>query len=197
MIRTILIALAALAAAPAQAAERRYTVTDFDRVQIDGPFQVTLTTGRGPSALATGDPSAIDGVSIEVQSRTLRIRPNRSAWGGYAGQKGGPVRIVVSTHELRAASVIGSGSLAVDKAKAMKFEAGLSGSGRLAIGRVEADALVLSLVGAGKLTVGGKAKTVRATISGSGELDGSALASEDAEVSADTSGTVALGVRRA
>jgi hypothetical protein len=85
----------------------------------------------------------------------------------------------------------------VDKAKAMKFEAGLSGSGRLAIGSVEADALVLSLVGAGKLTVGGKAKTVRATISGSGELDGSALASEDAEVSADTSGTVALGVRRA
>jgi hypothetical protein len=197
MIRILPLAALASLAQPALAAERRYTVTDFDRVQVEGPFQVTLTTGKGASALASGSGQALDRVSVEVQSRTLKIRPNRSAWGGSKAQQSGPVTLTVSTHGLRSASVTGSGSLAIDKAKAMKFDAALSGSGRIAIGSVEADALTLGLLGGGKLVIGGRAKTVRATISGSGDLDAAALQSEDAEINADTSGTIALAVRRA
>lgn len=85
------LALAALAAA-APAAERRHTVTDFDRVHVEGPFEVTLATGRPSSAVVSGSPAAIERVSIEVQGRVLRIRPNRSAWGGYPGEGAGPVR---------------------------------------------------------------------------------------------------------
>ena len=197
MIRTMPFACLALLAQPAAAAERRYTVTDFDRIQVEGPFQVTLTTGKGPSASASGDTRALDRVSVEVQSRTLKIRPNRSAWGGYPGQQSGPIKLTVSTHDLRGATLIGSGSLAIDKAEAMKFDAALSGSGRIAIGSVEADALTLGLLGGGKLMLGGKAKTVRATISGSGDLEAAGLRSEDAEINADTSGNIALAVRRA
>jgi hypothetical protein len=197
MIRIISAALLALLASPAAAAERRYTVTDFDRIHVEGPFQVALTTGRGVSALAVGDAQAIERVSIEVQSRTLKIRPNRSAWGGYPGRSAGAVKIAVTTHELRGATVIGSGSLTVDKARAMKFDAAVSGSGGIGIGSVEADALSLGLLGAGKLTVGGKAKTVRATVTGAGELDGAGLTAEDAEIIADTSGAIGLAVRRA
>jgi DNA-binding transcriptional regulator YdaS (Cro superfamily) len=195
MIR-IITALAALSlASPASAAERRYTVTDFDRIQVDGPFQVSVLTGRPPSGLASGDQQGIERVSIEVQGRILRIRPNRS-WGGYPGENAGAVKLVVSTHGLRSAAVNGSGSLTIDKAKAMKFDAGLSGSGRIEIGRLEADALVLGLTGGGKLVVGGTAKTLRATISGSGDLDAAALAVEDADINADTSGLVAIAARR-
>ena len=197
MIRTMPFACLALLAQPAAAAERRYTVTDFDRIQVEGPFQVTLTTGKGPSALASGDTRALDRVSVEVQSRTLTIRPNRSAWGGYPGQQSGPIKLTVSTHDLSGATLIGSGSLAIDKAQAMKFDAALSGSGRIAIGSVEADALTLGLLGGGKLMLGGKAKSVRATISGSGDLEAAGLRSEDAEINADTSGNIALAVRRA
>lgn len=196
MTRIVPLAVLALLASPAAAAERRYTITDFDRIQVEGPFEVTLTTGKGPSASATGDTQALERVSVEVQSRTLKIKPNRSAWGGYPGQQSGAVRLAVSTHDLRGATLIGSGSLAIDKAKAMKFDAALSGSGRIGIGRIEADVLTLGLIGAGKLTLGGKVKTVRATISGSGDLEAASLQSEDAEINADTSGTVALGVRR-
>lgn len=187
----------ALVASPAAAAERRYTLTDFDRIQVDGPFQVTLATGRALSAVASGDAKAIERVSIEVQGRTLRIRPNRSAWGGYPGEGAGAVKIAVSTHDLRGATVVGSGSITIDKARAMKFDAALSGSGRIGIGSVEADMLNLGLLGAGKLSVGGKVKSLRATITGSGDLDAAALSSDDAEIKADTSGTIGLGVRRA
>src|SRR3546814_19405145 len=55
MNRIMLAALALTATAPAQAAERRYTVTDFNRIRVDGPFVVTLATGKSPSATASGE----------------------------------------------------------------------------------------------------------------------------------------------
>lgn len=190
-------AVLASIASTATAADRRFTITDFDRVQVDGPFQVVLTTGKSVSATANGSNRATDRVAIEVQGRTLRIRPNRSAWGGYPGEGTGPVTIVLSAPALRAASVTGSGSISIDKVKAMRFEASVSGSGRVAVGSIEADVLNLGLLGSGKITLGGKVKQLRATVQGSGDLDASGLWADDAQVNADTSGNVAVAVRRA
>jgi hypothetical protein len=196
MIRTAVSLIAFTVAAPALAAERRYAVTDFDRIQVDGPYQVTLVTGRSSSAIASGDQAALERVSVEVQGKVLRIRPNRSAWGGPAGGTG-PVRIAVTTQDLRGATVIGSGGIEIDRARAMRFDANLSGSGRIAIRAVEVDTLGLGLLGGGKLLLGGKAKSLRATISGSGDLEAAGLRVEDADLKADTSGTISLAVGRA
>ena len=189
-------AFAALCAAPAAAAERRFTVTDFDRILVDGPFHVTLSTGRSGSAVATGSSQALDRVSIEVQGRTLRVRPNRSAWGGYPGEGAGPLKIVLGTHELRAASVTGSGSIAIDKAKAMRFDVSVAGSGGIAIASLEADKLGIGLLGSGRIELGGKAKELRATVQGAGSLAAEALLTEDADINADTAGDIAVAVRR-
>lgn len=197
MTRIMLAALALLAAAPANAAERRFTASGFEKVQVEGPFQVTLVTGKGSSAVATGSTQALDRVSVQVEGRTLRIRPNRSAWGAPPKAGEGGVNIALTTYDLTAVTVAGSGSLTVDKARGARFDAALSGSGRIAIGNVEADRLNLQLLGAGTLKVGGKAKSLRATITGQGTLDAAGLTAENAELSTDTSGTVALGVRRA
>jgi hypothetical protein len=189
-------ALAAAIASSASAADRRFTVTDFDRIQVEGPFRVTLATGRPSSASATGGAQALDRVSIEVQGRTLRVRPNRSAWGGYSGEGAGPVTIAISTHNLRGASVTGSGSISIDKAAAMRFDASVSGSGRLEVGELQADLLTLGLLGAGKIAMGGKAKQLKATIQGSGDLDAAGLIAEDAQINTDTAGNVVVSVRR-
>jgi hypothetical protein len=197
MTRIMLAALSLLAATSAQAAERRFTVSGFEKVQVEGPFQVTLTTGKASNAVATGSPQALDRVSVQVEGRTLRIRPNRSAWGAPPKPGEGGVSIALSTHDLTAVTVAGSGSLSVDKAKAMRFDAALSGSGRITIGNVDADRLNLQLLGAGGISVAGKAKSLRATVTGQGALDAAGLTAEDAEIAADTSGAIALGVRRA
>ena len=196
MNRTIAAALIMALAAPALTADRRYTVTDFDRVQVEGPFEVVVTTGKGPSARATGSSEALERVSIVVEGRTLKVRPNRSAWGGYPGQGSSAVTVELTTHQLRGASLTGSGSLSIDKAKGMRLDLALSGSGRLSLGRVEADNLVVGQVGAGKMSIGGKVKGLKATVQGSGDFDGSTLAVEDAEIKADTSGAIALNASR-
>lgn len=197
MPRATSIILALLAAAPAAAAERRYTVTSFDRVQVDGPYQVRLVTGRPSAATARGSQRALDAVSVEVQGRLLKIGTDRSAWGGYPGEGAGPVTIELSTHELRGAFVRGPGSLHVDKARAMRFDASLSGSGSLAVDAVEADRLDAALVGSGRMELGGKVKTLRAAIQGAGDLAAPGLTADDAQINAGTSGTVEVAVKRA
>lgn len=193
----IMLAALALIAVPADAAERRYTVSGFEKVQVEGPFQVTLATGKGSGAVATGTTQALDRVSVQVEGRTLRIRPNRSAWSAPPKPGEGSVAIALSTHDLTGVTVAGSGSLVVDKARGARFEAALSGSGRIAIGTVEVDRLGLQLLGAGSLTIAGKAKSLRAAVTGQGMLGAAGLVAEDAELAADTTGTIALGVRRA
>ncbi len=197
MIRIMLAAIALLfAATHAEAAERRYTVSGFDRVQVHGPFVVTLAVGKAPGAVATGSQAALDRLSVIVEGRTLRIRPNRSAWSAPPTPGEGGVRIALSTHELAAVAVNGSGSLHIDKARAMRFDLNLSGSGRIALGEVDVDRLNLQLTGAGGISIGGKARQLRVTVAGQGSLDASGLIAEDAEIGAGTSGTISLGVRR-
>jgi uncharacterized protein YdeI (BOF family) len=187
--------LLAAAAVPASAAERRFTLTDFDRIQVEGPYEVVLVTGKAPSALASGSAAAVEGVSMDVQGRVLKIRPNRSTWGGYPGERTAAPRLTVTAHGLRGASVTGSGRLTVDKAKAMRFDAAVSGSGQIVLGKIEADNLVLGLLGSGGIEIGGEVKSLRAMIQGSGDLNGQQLTAQDAVINADTSGRIDLSVR--
>ncbi|MEA3053622.1 MAG: hypothetical protein QOG72_2525 [Sphingomonadales bacterium] len=198
MTRTLPIALLALAAAasPAGAAERRYSVTDFDRVQVEGPYQVTLRTGLAAGARAEGSAEALDRITVDVQGSTLRVRPNRSAWGGYPGDRTGPVTISLATRDLRSAAVTGSGSLGIDRAKGLRVDLSVSGSGRLAVDNVDADNLMVGLLGGGRITLSGRAKQLKATVQGSGDLAAAGLRAEDAQVTADTAGTVALEATR-
>jgi hypothetical protein len=196
MTRTAFLAVLLTAAAPAAAADRAYPVTDFDRVQVEGPYEVTLVTGGASAARASGSEAALERVTVEVQSGLLRIHPNRSGWGGYPGERAGPVRIAVSTRDLRAATVIGAGMLRIDRIRGLRADLSLSGSGRIDVRRVDADVLMLGLIGSGRITAAGNAKQVRATIQGSGDLDAAALAADDLVLNAETAGTVAIAARR-
>lgn len=185
---------AAVAAAPARAVEQGYSITDFDRVQIDGPYQVSLTTGRASMAKASGSREAIDRLSVEVQGKTLRVRPNPSAWGGYPGRpQAAGVTIVLSTQNVRAITVNGAGILTADKIKAMRLDIALVGSGRVTVSGVESDSLTATSLGAGTIALGGKAKTFCAEIRGSGSLAAEALTANDAKIVSDTAGTITLG----
>lgn len=187
---------AALAAVPSAAAERRYSVTDFDRVQVDGPYEVRLLTGRSSSARAVGGQNGLDRVSVEVQGRTLRIRPDRSAWGGYPGDAVGPVLIELTTRDIRFAAVTGPGSLTVDRARGLRVELSVLGSGTLGVAALEADTLIVGLLGSGRIALAGRARQLKATIQGSGDLDAPGLRAEDAQLTADTAGSIRLEAGR-
>lgn len=195
MIR-IMLALPALAAlaAPAAAADRRYSITDFDRLIVEGPYAVRLVVGGPSAATASGTVDGLDRVTIDVQGRTLRIRRNRSAWGGRPGADTGPVTIALATRTLRSARLIGPARLDVDGARGLALEFVVEGSGRIRAAHVAADNLSLGLLGSGGLELAGTAKALTADFQGTGAVEASRLIAQNATVRTNTSGTVALTV---
>ena len=191
-----LAAVTALAlAAPADAATRNFGVSGFDRVRVEGPYKVTLTTEVAPFATASGgSPAALDSVTIDVQGRTLVVRSNRSSWSGYPGESKGPVEISIGTHDLNSASLNGSGSLAIDKAKGLSFDLSVQGAGSASIGSVAVDQLKVGISGTASATIAGTAPKLTAIVRGISALDASGLETKDAVIGAQGSATVRANV---
>lgn len=185
------LAVLLLLAAPAEAATRNYTVTSFDRIRVDGPYQVTLKTGVPPYARASGGQSALDAVSIKVEGRTLIVRADTSsAWGSDPGKVSGPVTIELGTHELSSAWINGAGALDVDKVKGLSFNVSIQGSGAMRIGFADVDQFSLDSDGSGMARLGGQVGKMTASVRGTSTLDAVALRIKDAIFHADGPVTV-------
>ena len=193
--RNALTVAALLLASPALGAERNYSVTSFDRIRVDGPYQVTLKTNVSPFAKASGAQASIDGLSIRVEGRTLIVRANPSGgWGGYPGEARGPVTIELGTHDLSTAWVNGAGALAIDKVKGLQFDLAIQGSGAARIDSANVDQLRIGLSGAASSRIAGKALKLTATVRGASTLDAEALAVKDAVIGAEGPATVRASV---
>lgn len=186
----------ALLAAPvaASAADHNYSVTDFDRVIVEGPYAVRLVVGAPSSAVATGSRDALDRLTVDVQGQTLRIRRNNSAWGGSPNANVGPVTVTLATRNLRSARIIGAGQLDIAGGRGLNLEFVLQGSGRLRATAVAADNLSLGLLGSGRIEVGGTARALHADLQGNGDVEASHLVAQNATLSTSTSGIVAVTV---
>jgi hypothetical protein len=181
-----LLCLAAAAfSAPADAAIRNFGIAGFDRIRIDGPFKVQLTTGIAPFARASGSPSAIDRVAVELQGRTLIVRPERSSWGGYPGDSTGPVEIAIGTHELTSAWVNGAGSLAITRIEGLSFDLSVQGPGLISVGQADVDQLRIGVAGTGAATIAGRTGKLTATVRGLSSLDAAKLVAKDARIGAE------------
>lgn len=184
-------------AAPADGATRNFGINGFDRVRVDGPFKVRLTTGVAPFARASGSPAAIDAVAIDVQGRTLVVHRSRSSWGGYPGEDPGAVEISLGTHELSAAWLNGAGTLHIDKVKGLSFDLSVQGTGAAGIGRADVDQLRVSIAGTGTASVAGRAGRLAATVRGISTLDAAGLATKDATIGVEGPATVRANVTNA
>jgi hypothetical protein len=192
--RLPILALLALASLPAAAAvpttQRNFSVNGFDRIRIDGPYQVTLRTNIAPYARASGTPVSLDGVSIKVEGRTLTVRSGSGGWGGYAGEGRGPVTIEVGTHDLSAAYINGAGALTVDRIKGLGFEMSIQGSGMASIGEVEVDQMKVGVSGAGTIRMAGRVGKLSTTIRGTSTFEADRLEVKDAVIGAEGPSTV-------
>ncbi len=179
---------------PAAAGTRNFGITDFQKVRVDGPFKVTLTTGVAPFARATGSPAALDRIAIEVRGDTLIVHNNLDSWSNYSGETSGPVEITLGTHDLSAAWLNGSGTLAIDRVKGLTFDLSVQGSGLGAIQQVNIDQLNVSVVGTASARLAGQAAKVTAVIRGISGLDAAGLSTKDATLGADGAATIAAHV---
>lgn len=192
-----IVAAIAVLAAPAAAADRNFGVANFTKVRVDGPYKVRLSTGVAPFARATGSAAALDRIAVDVQGETLVVHSNVSSWGGYPGRDSGPVEIVLGTHDLAAAWVNGSGTLAVDKVRGLKFDLSVQGSGGAEIARLTVDQLNVNVAGNANARLSGQVGKVTSVVRGISSLDAGALAAKDATFGADGAATIVANVSNA
>ena len=193
--RTFLLAAAVCAfAAPASAATRNFGITGFEKVRVDGPFKVKLTTGVAPFASASGSPAALDRVAIDVRGDTLVVHSDVDSWGGYPGKDVGPVEISLGTHELSAAWLNGSGSLSINRVSGLTFGLSVQGSGVGEIRDARVDQLNVSVLGSASARLAGQAGKMTAIIRGISALDASALSTKDATLGAEGAATISADV---
>ena len=182
-------------ASPVGAANRNYGITSFEKVRIEGPYKVTLSTGVAPFARASGSPAAIDRVAIDVRGNTLVVHNSLSSWGSSPGGNSGPIEIALGTHDLSSASLNGSGSLTIDKVKGLKFDLSVQGSGAGTISRVDVDQLNVSIGGTVSASLAGQAANMTAVVRGTSSLDAAALKTKDATLGAEGAATIKADVR--
>lgn len=175
----LLAASTPLSAAPLP---RSYSVTSFDRVRVEGPYLVTLSTNRAPFARAIGSPAQLDAIDLRVEGRTLIVR-QRS--GAVRNGESGRVEIAVGTPDLRSALLVGSGRLRIDRLKGLEVALGLQGSGVLTVADVQADRVGGAVEGSGKMELAGRSKSATLSARGTGTMRAEALRTAEVTAAAD------------
>lgn len=192
-----LLPIALIFATPATAAERTLVVTSFDRLRVEGPFDVRVTTRHAPSARIEGSVRATDGVAVRVEGTTLIVTAGPKGWAEVpvVGKPGTPI-VYLGTLSLRSAAVIGGGQVRVDGAlRGQRIDLQVTGSGALVIGALDADQLNATVLGSGVMTLGGRGARVRLIASGAGTVDAGALRGDDVTVRLDGAGAIQASAR--
>jgi hypothetical protein len=149
--RLIVALLAWFAVVPAYAAERSYLVGSFEEVIVEGDIQVTLETGKAPSAKATGDKGRLAVLKIDRQDKVVRIRMQ----GLTANRKSGePVKVALTGRNIRKLVLHGNGMISASVLDVPNVRIEIRGSGEIKVAQMKSERLVALLIGSGKLDLG-------------------------------------------
>jgi len=170
---------------------RTFQVAGFTAVDLRGSDDADIRVGPQFSVRAQGPADRLDDIKIVKDGDTLRISrtSHHMDWGG-----GRSVKVFVTMPAIGAASISGSGDIAIDRVEGGSFQGSTSGSGDLSIGQIKADAVSLSIAGSGSITAAGVAKQASLSISGSGDIDAGGLTASQGDISIAGSGDAKMVV---
>ncbi len=190
--RSLLLAPLLLLTAAAPAQERRFMVDGFERLRVEGPFEVEVVTGIA-GAVAFGDRAALDQVTVRSNGDTLVVSGGPLSWSGAKGTTRPTVR--VSARSLRGVAVNGGAKVRVAEMRGARVELVQSGAGSLEVASIRADDLTATLTGTGAMTFAGTAGRARVRSYGAGSIDASRLTAGDASLTSESSGQIQINVR--
>ncbi|MBX9730313.1 MAG: DUF2807 domain-containing protein [Sphingomonas sp.] len=195
MSRALLLPLLVMTATPTIAAERSYTFGSFDRIRIEGPYEVILTTGKAPGGRAIGEDRVLDTLTISVEGQTLIVRSRPLAVGETPPPPKIPLVITLATPGLRGAIVNAGGRLRIVRMVGQRLDLSVNGAGALTVQGIDADQLTATVIGAGTMTLAGRSGRARVQLSGPGTVTASALIVNDLIARSEGTGEMRLAAR--
>jgi len=171
-------------ASSAEAKERKLSVFGFDSIQISGNINVSIQTGKGPSAVAEAETRRmLDRISLRKAGNELvvSVRERTNQTNRFSSEQ--PIELRLTTNRLSKIVHRGTGVVAVDKLTGRNTSARVGGFGSVTIGDIDTDRLEVSMNGGGALVIGGEARKAKVVLLGSSSLDASALLVEELDLS--------------
>jgi hypothetical protein len=161
-------------AQPAMAVERKLLVASFENIQVIGDINVTVQTGKSPSALASGDKRVLESLKLERVGMTLRVRLQDIVNNNKGVPITLPLKLTLTTQAIKDITLSGNGTLNISEVKQQNGARMLiAGNGSVSIGRLIADQFTANINGNGKIDIGGGVtRDARVTIDGAGSFDG-------------------------
>lgn len=186
-----LMAMAPLLAA-AQAPEGRlYTPGPFDRLEVAGSAQVSLSQGERDQVFIAGDANTQDGVEVALSGSRLVIRPA----GGWKFWNHTRLQIEVQMRNLAQLNISGASDLrAAGPIRAENLTIRISGAGQARFDDLAVNALRFDIDGAGDGLLAGQVGELSLRVTGKGRLLAEQLRAARAAVSISGIGNATLWV---
>ena len=182
-------------------------VGNFSAVKLAGIGDVIITQTDTVSVRIEAEDNLIPYFETTVQGDTLNIGI-KDQYLGYNLHPTRPVRFYVSTPDLNAIALAGSGNIITSDVKSKDFKVSLlgsgditndsltattvdinlAGSGNVSLDKISADSISSTIAGSGDISVAGKVVDQTSRIVGSGDYRASDLESETATVRVTGSG---------
>ncbi len=146
--------------------ERR-TVASLTDLDMSGPVQVEVRVGQAPSLQVEADANLLPLVRTETSGATLRV------WVEGSVRTNNAIRVIYTVPQLS--------------------QIHATGSGRLTVNELNGGALMLTKTGSGASVLSGRVGNLNMQLTGSGDVNASALQSGNANLSLTGSGGIILG----
>jgi hypothetical protein len=192
--RSSLLAPLLLLTAAASPPERSFMVGSFERLRVDGPYEIEVVTGS-PRAVASGETGSLDRVAVRVNGDTMVVSAGPLSWKSERGASVPLPKLRVSVLTLRSVMLTGGARVRVAQMRGGRVELMLTGAGSLDVAAIKADDLNASLAGTGAMTLAGTTARVMLRNSGAGSIDAAGLTAGDARLTSDSSGPIRINVR--
>lgn len=164
---------------------RQIAERDFSAVAVNGSTGVDIRHGAAFAVEAEGDATALDRLTVERDGDTLRIG-QRSGGNWWSGRRS-PVRVRITMPAIRAATLAGSGDIAIDQADD-GFAGSVGGSGDMTIGQLRGNRAMLKVGGSGTIAAAGAVRHLDMAVAGSGSIDAKQVVATEATVTVAGSG---------
>jgi hypothetical protein len=158
--------------------ERKLLVASFENIQVIGNMNVIVTTGKSPSAIASGDKRMLESLKLERVGTTLRVRLQDIINNNKGVPISAPLNVRLTTQGIKDITLSGNGTLTVSEVKQPTMvRMLLAGNGSITIGRLVTDQFSATIDGNGKIDLGGGVvRDARVTIDGTGGFEGAKVA---------------------
>lgn len=185
-----LLLTATIKASPQDSSTQSRQVSGFTAVASGGPFNVHIKMDGMESVKVEADDNIVNEIETVVEGSTLKIRFKDRNWSNRYNHIH-KAEIYVSAKALTGLVNSGSGHMEVEGTitTSGEFKAVLSGSGSIRTS-VKSGNVNAVISGSGSIKIGGNTGDAELTISGSGQIEGKDLKAESVKATITGSGNV-------